>query len=102
MQPVCHSERSAAQSKNLRTYSHICGEIDAKILRLPAVAQDDTGIPTVQLMIDDSQFYFYSPKIRFAASGKYSLAKSTPPTMKDFPFKFSREPASVSKVKVSL
>ena len=44
MQPVCHSERSAAKSKNLRTCSYVCSEIGAKILRLPSVAQDDTTI----------------------------------------------------------
>ena len=48
------------------------------------------------------QYLPYSPKIRLLASGKYSVAKSTPPTMKDFPFSPSRPPASVVKVKVSL
>ena len=53
MQQVCHSERSAAKSKNLRNYSYICGEIGAKILRLPSVAQDDTIISTVPVMKAD-------------------------------------------------
>ena len=39
--PICHSERSAAKSKNLHTYSYICGEMGAKILRLALLAQDD-------------------------------------------------------------
>ena len=34
-------------SRNLGTYSYIGGEIGAKILRLPSVAQDDTVILTV-------------------------------------------------------
>ena len=54
MQRVCHSERSAAKSKNLRIYSYICSEIGAKILRLPSVAQDDTVISTVMLMKADN------------------------------------------------
>ena len=54
MQQVCHSERSAAKSKNLRIYSYICGEIGAKILRLPSVAQDDTLISSVLLIKADN------------------------------------------------
>ena len=46
--------------------------------------------------------FFYFSKIRLPASGKNSSTKSTPATRKLFPFRFSREPASVSKVKVSL
>ena len=47
-------------------------------------------------------FHLLSPKIRLPASGKYSVTKSTPATRKVFPFKLSREPASVVKVKLSL
>ena len=50
MPQVCHSERSAAKSKNLGTYSYIGGEIGAKILRLPSVAQDDTALSMVLLI----------------------------------------------------
>ena len=53
MQQVCHSERSVAKSKNLRTYSYICSEIGAKILRFPSVAQDDTVLSEGLLMKDD-------------------------------------------------
>ena len=57
MLQVCHSERSAAKSKNLRTYSYIGGEIGAKILRLPPVAQDDTVISMVLLIKADNHNY---------------------------------------------
>ena len=43
-----------AQSKNLRTYSYICSENGAKILRLPSVAQDDTVISAILLMKADN------------------------------------------------
>ena len=72
---ICHSERRAQPevedcarrrvqasnrpkgrhlaSRNLRTYSYICSEIGAKILRLPSVAQDDTVLSEGLLMKDD-------------------------------------------------
>ena len=54
MQPVCHSERSAAKSKNLRTYSYIRSKNGARILRLPSVAQDDTVLSTGLFMRVDN------------------------------------------------
>ena len=60
MQQVCHSERSAAKSKNLRTYSYIFSEIGAKILRLPSVAQDDTVILAALLIKADNHNQTYS------------------------------------------
>ena len=41
-------------------------------------------------------------KTQYFTFGKYSAAKSTEGTWKLFPFKYSNEPASVVKQKVSL
>ena len=55
MQQVCHSERSATKSKNLRTYRYIRSKNGARILRLPSVAQDDTVISAVLHMKADNR-----------------------------------------------
>ncbi|MBQ7801016.1 MAG: hypothetical protein IJ375_01685, partial [Oscillospiraceae bacterium] len=47
-------ERSVAESKNPRIYSHICGHDSAKILRLASLAQDDTVIVTIVLIKTDN------------------------------------------------
>jgi len=41
MKQMCHPERSAAKSKDLRICGYICSISGAKILRLVSLAQDD-------------------------------------------------------------
>ena len=81
MQQVCHSERSAAKSKNLRTYSYIGGEIGAKILRLPSVAQDDTVISTVLLIKADNHKHDLSQKVADSEEFATFLTRHFPPPL---------------------